>query len=317
MSVTDKELEQLEQEINQKKAEVKNPDLGVDVAPPEPSQPTQEQKPSEPIETQPEQEEKPIDQPSGFDPKAYVEKKGWKTPEDAARSFRELEKKFHESNQKPKETNPYQAPQYQMPPQGYQPQPPAYYPQAGYQPPINPWNTQPRITEEQVASSYGMSVDDFRRVASLARDLSEAQMRQLQAEMQNKWEESSRQSERSADMANVFADPAFHNPEVQEEMHEILSKKPELMNERKTYSLALNQALINVGRRNVTGGNRQVYVPTTPPEMGGSKGAGGSLPGKRALAGLPSQKELESKTPEELEKILKKAGLFRSHMDSY
>lgn len=310
MSVTDTELDQLEKQINQQKAEEKQPVPTAEVV--EPPQPEQEQRPPETsVETPPEQTE----QPQGFDPRDYVQKKGWKTPEDAARSFRELEKKFHDNNQK-KETAPPPMPQsgygYQQPPM----QPYGYPPQA-YQPQQNPWNPQPRITEEQVAGSYNMTVEDFRRVAALARDLSEAQMRQLQGEMQKKWEESVRQNERGTDMTNVFADPVFHSPDVQAEMHEILSKTPELMNERKPYSQALNQALVNLGRRTLTGGNRQAVVQTTPPEMGGSKGAGGSLPGKRGLGSMISNKEAEGKSPEELEKILKSAGAFKTHMDSF
>lgn len=294
MSVTDEELKRMEQEINQTKAEEP-----VKVETPEPPQPTQEQKPPvEPVETPPEQKPE-------FDPKAYVEKKGWKTPEDAAQSFRELEKKFHENNQKKAEP---QAPAYQPPmqPYGYQPQ--------AYQPPVNPYGGQPRITEDQVAASYGMTVEDFRKVAMLARDMSEANTRQLQMEMQKRWEETNRQAERSSDMANALSNPAFQSPEVRAEMHEILSKNPELMNERKTYSIALKEALANLGLRSITGGSRQVFVPTTPPEMGGSKGAGGSLPGKRNQ-GLPSLKELEVKSADEIEKTLKQLGLNRTHMD--
>jgi hypothetical protein len=323
MTVTDAELEQLEKQIDQKKAEETAP-VNTQVTP-EPPQPVQEQtSPVDPVETPPEQKE---NNGEGFDPAAYVKAKGWKTPEDAARSLRELEKKFHESNQKkevpqiPQIPQGYQPTGYQQPPQAYQPTPPMQpygYPQQAYQPPANPWGPAPRITEEQVAASYGMSIEDFRRVATLARDLSEAQMRQFETSMQRKMEETNRQNERANDMTQVFADPAFHSPDVQAEIHEILSKNPELMNERKTYSIALNQALQNLGRRNLTGGNRAALnqvVQTTPPEMGGSRGAGGSLPGKRGLSSLPSLKELEGKSADEIEKILKASGLNRTHMD--
>lgn len=315
MTTTDAELEKLEQEINQKKAEEKPVPEPEKV--PEPPQPTQEVKPVETQEvTQLEQEVKP----EGFDPSDYVKKKGWKTPEDAAQSFRELEKRFHENNQK--KADAYQPPQQPYAPQGWpqQPPPPPYgYPQQSYQPPQNPYAPRPRFTEEQAAASYGMTVEDFRRVMALSNDLTEVKTRQLEEAMQKRWEEMNRQSERSQDMTNVFSHPAFSNPDVRAEMHDILSKNQELLNERKPYSAALNQALVNFGMRTITGGNHRSsnYVPTTPPEMAGSKGAGGSLPGKRGLGSLPSVKEAEGKSPEEIEKILKSAGAFKSHMDTF
>lgn len=299
MSATDAELQELEKKIAQQKAE----EIPVPVPTPEPPQPNQEQIPpvEAPVTTPPEQTEAKTE---GFDPADYVKKKGWKTAEDAAQSFRELEKKFHEGNQKPKEV-----PQYGQPPMA-----PNSYPPGAYQPPVNPWGPQPQISEEQVAASYGWHVDDFRKMLPLLRDMTQAQLRQVREENQKRWEDMNRQAERSTDMTNVFAHPAFGNTDVRAEMHEILTKNPELMKESKPYSTALKEALANLGLRSIAGGNRPgPTVQTTPPEMAGSKGAGGSLPGKRLS--MPSMKELEGKTPEEMEKILKSAGIHRTHMD--
>lgn len=306
MSVTDTELNELEKQINQNKAE----ETPASAIKPEPPQPEQEQKtPETPVESPPEQE---VKDEKALDAKSFVEKKGWKTAEDAAKSYRELERAYHDNNQKKAEQQPMPAPAPQSWPQapmqnyGYQPQ--------AYQPPVNPYA--PRITEEQVAASYGMSVEDFRRVAMLARDLSEAQTRQLEVNMQKKWEETNRQAEKSSDMASILSSPALQNSDVREEMHEVFTKNPELWNERKPYSAALKEALANLGLRSVTGGNRQATVQTTPPEMGGSKGAGGSLPGKRGLGAMPSVEEMKDKSLEEIEKTLRSNRVFRTHMDS-
>ena len=126
-----------------------------------------------------------------------------------------------------------------------------------------------------------------------------------------------RQNEKTADMTAVMSDPAFHNPAVQYEMHELFDKNPSLWNERKPWSAALDKALSNIGRRNTSGAKSAsgMALPTDPPKTAGSVHGGGSLPGKRGLQGLPPMSELEGKSPEELEKLLKSVNAVKTYRD--
>ena len=328
MSVTDQELADLEKQIAATKEQ----------APPAetPSEPV-------PVETPPLDAASGSNEPGaapeppqneGFDASEWVKKKGWKTAEDAAKSLHSLEKAFHEKNEelrRMKEQNPQGWPQG---PQGYAPPPPPQGwspPAPSYAPPVNPWAPPPpayapppaygyrppKPSEETIAASYGMTVEDFRRVLAVSQDISDVQARQLAAQFQSWKEEVSRNNDKSADMTAVLSDPAFHNPDVQYEMHEIFSKNQNILNERKPYSAALEKALTNIGRRNLTGASRTsgMALPTDPPKTAGSGHASGSLPGKRGIGAMPTMKEAQGMNPEQLEKLLKGMGAVKTYED--
>lgn len=317
MTDTDKELAELEKQINEKKEEeAKAPE------------PVKEEKEPEP-QPEPKSEEPQDQEPSGetgFNATEWVKKKGWKSPEDAAKSLRELEKAMHEKNQELKRLKDqgYQPPQngYNPPPNpysgyqapAYQPyQPPMYPPQGSYVPPANPYASRPN--EETIAASYGLSVEDFRKVLAVSRDISEVQTRQIAQDYQRWKEEQENKNEKNTDMTSVLSDPAFHHPDVQYEMHEILSKNPSVWNERRPYTTALKEALVSIGRKNMTRGNSQsdVSFPNTPPQMAGSGSRGSQV--SRRLGAMPTQQELEKKSPEELEKMLKGMNAVRTYAD--
>lgn len=315
MGEIDKELAELENQINQKKEEEQK-------AEPIPEPEKEPEKGPEP--ELPKDDEKPAPEPSGengFNATDWVKKKGWKSAEDAAKSMRELEKAFHEKSQeinRLKENQGYQPPAQPYQPQGYAPPPPPppmpnYGYQGGYNPPANPYApSQP--SEEEIAASYGLSVDDFRKVMRLSRDVSEIQSRQMAADYQRWKEEQERNNEKNSDMANVLGDPAFHNASVQYEMHEIMTKNPSVWSERRPYTAALKEALINIGRKNMIRGNSQpeMGLPSTPPSMAGSRGS--YQPGRR-IGSLPPLKDIENKTPEEIEKMLKSVNAVKTYQD--
>ncbi len=317
MAVTDQELAALEKAIETKTEEVEKADASPAKAEaPPPSEATSQA--NDAAINEPSSEAPPA---NDFNPSDWVKKKGWKTPEDAARSMRELEKELHKKAEENRMLKESQA-AYVPPPAPFAYTPPAppqgyYPPQAAYAPPANPYAPRSQVSEEQVAASYGMTPEDFRRVLAVSRDMADVQSRQMAGEFKRWKDEVDRTNEKQTDMAQVMADPAFHTADVQYEMHEQFAKNPSLLNERRPWSAALEKALTNIGRRNLGKGapSTGLGLPTDPPKTAGSGNAGGSLPGKRGLGAMPSIKEMEGKTPEELEKILKGLNAVKTYAD--
>lgn len=316
MAATEQELAELEKQIEAKKDEATKPETPVPS--PQPDAPTSDESKAPEPETPPTPD---ASQPEEFNASEWVKKKGWKRPEDAAESLRSLEKAYHEKSEEVRRLKEQGTPQpgyqpvYQpvppTPPQGY------YPPAASYQPPANPYApAQPRVSEEQVAASYGLAVEDFRKVLAVSKDMAEVQSRQMTAEFQKWRDEVMRTNEKNADMTSVMSDPAFHSEQVQAEMHDLLSKNPSLWNERRPWSAALDRALTNIARRNLTGASRPTAtsLPSEPPKTAGSGHASGSLPGKR-VGQLPPMKELEGRSADELEKILKSMNAVKTYAD--
>lgn len=316
----DKELAELEKQIeaeNQRMAEEKQK---VETPPVQPQAIAEAPAPvQEPV--QQDTSEEPGN--PAFDPKAWVEKKGWKSPEDAARSLHEMEKRFHEKNEEVrrlKEQQQYAPPPnpYAPPVPGFQPAyiPPPQLPQAPYgyqQPPAPP----SRLTPEQIAASYGMDVTDFERIAQLSRDMSEATVRRQAAEFQSWKEQIDRQNEKNADMTAVLGDPAFHDSAVQKEVHDLMEKNPQLFNERRPYSTALKEALALIGRRNTIRGATSygsVSLPTDPPKTAGSGSANGATNGRRSNVTLTPD-AFKNLSLEEQEKVLKSQNAFKTYAD--
>lgn len=316
-SVTDKELADLEKQINEKNEALAN----------------ETPSPADVVET-PTAESIPVGQPEAvaapdsvnpgeeaFKNQDLAKKKSWEKPEDAIKSYEELEKAFHAKNAELKrlqETQGYQ-PQYAPPPP---PPPGAYYPPpAAYAPPPYQYAPPPppssRFNEQQMAASYGMDVEDFRKVVALSQDVSEAKQRALAADMARWREDINRQQQRNSDMTSILSDPAFHHPDVQTEMHAIFEKNPNLFKEPTAYSTALKEALSNIGRKNMTRGNAaqpSMSLPTEPPKTAGSGRASGSSVGRKVGA-LPDIRDFEKMTPENQEKALKSLGAFKTYED--
>lgn len=317
MSVTEQELADLEKQIE---AKVEAEPAPAPAPEPVPA-PTPEPPPAAAAEAPTGNEQAP------FDPSEWVKKKGWRSAEDAAKSMRDLEQAYHKTREelaRTKEQQPPFQPGWPQPQAPYQP-PQGYYqaPQPQYAPPPNPyapqapWGPTPaqRPSEDQIAASYGMTTEDFRRVLAVSKDIAAVQSQQLAAEMQAWRAKTERETEKGTDLQSVMTDPAFHRPEVQFEMHDLFEKNKELWNERRPYSTALDKALTNIARKTLGGAERPSgsTLPTEPPKSGGH--AGGGLPGNRGLRGMPSVEQMQGKSPEEIEKLLRSAGAFRTYGD--
>lgn len=341
MSVTDKELDDLEKEITAKKAAEPAPPPET---PAEPSAPPSAEPPpaAAAAPTAPEPPPTPPSEPPPFDAAEWVKKKGWTKPEDVAKSMRELENAYHKSQEenarlKREQQQPPFQPGWPQPPSapwagyppayqqsapwaGYppyqQPAPPQYAPPANPYAPPAPWNTPAqRPNEEQIAAAYGIDPNDFRRVVPLINDIAAVQAKQLAQEI-NAWRErTERENEKASDLQNVMTDPAFHRPEVQFEMHDLFEKNKNLWNERRPYSTALEKALTSIARKSMGGAYSPSgsTLPTEPPKNGGH--AGGGLPGKRGLGSLPTPEEQRRMSADDLEKLLRNMNAVRTYED--
>lgn len=305
------ELEKMEQEINAKAEEIKAEQAKTVEEPAAPpiEEPT-------PVAAAP-AVETPVT--PGIETTEYGKKKGFKSAEEAAESMRQLERAFHEKAAELKRLQEAQQPP--MPPQGYMPPqnpyaPPApqYYPPQGYAPPQNPYAPAPRMTEEQLAASYGATPEAFRAILGIAQDVAENKTRQTMSEFQRWKQDVEMKNAKSDDMTQILADPAFHNPEVRAEIHEIFSKKPELFNEPRPYSTAMTQALANIGRKTTTRGatNGAPSFPSEPPKQAGS---GNGYSGRKQPGAMPSEAEQRNMTPEQLEKALASMGAVKTYAD--
>lgn len=218
---------------------------------------------------------------------AWWAKKGFKSTEDMAHSYRELERELHKRAQDARDKTPTPP---AAPPPGWGHVPPGYAPPpvyAGYPPPYAPPTyVPPRQVIEDLAGQYAMSPEDFERVSRVASDMAERIVeRKLNgsvAPLANHVRNMDREVARNRDMVTLMADPAFKNPQVQFEMHRILEENPQLIErEALPYRYAYDQALLRIAKASLAGstsipnGNPPGSPQPKPPTMAGGNGAGG------------------------------------------
>lgn len=312
--VKDKELADLEKQIEAERAKAPEPEPQAIEAAKEPEAPT----PSSESDVKPESSVAGNTNGSTNETELY-KKKGWKTPEDALKSYAELEKEFHKKNEELKaikERQGYDAPSYTPPvnpytPPAYYPPPQAYIPPPNYASPSFPPPPIGSQAEEQVAASYQMTVEDFRKIFPMINDMTEVKNRKVQNEFFQWRDQLTRETEKNADKTNVLGDPSFYNRDVQDEMHEFFSKNPQVFNERKPYSIALKEALANIGRKNTSRGvHTNSSLPTEPPKTAGSSNG---FQGKKNS--LPSEVEFKKLSVEDQEKMLRNMRAFKTYDD--
>jgi len=301
--------EQLLEQIKEKQRELNasKADKPADVAPEpvastEPVTPASAPEPvdtNKPAEPAPESSVGGVPGPAGKDKpewKSWIEKKGFKSTEDMVRSMRELERELHRRGKAAPEE-----PQYVPPPPVSRP---------SYVPPATP-------NIEELAKRYNLDPSDFERVAPLAADIAASQVGQQMAPLRAELNRLNRELARTSELQGLKDDPAFSDPRVQFEMHQILETTPSILqNEPAPYRFAFNEALRSMGRRilegsmdpgpgpTVVGSPR---VPVTPPRTAGS---GGSVP---ASGGIQqpvriSQRDFDRLPAAEQRKILDKMG---------
>lgn len=306
---------QIMEQIKEKERELKASSAAkpVEQAPePEPSQPSDSPEPAaspdvanKPPQAAPESGAGAVPGPTGSDKpewKTWIEKKGFKSTEDMVRSMRELERELTRSRQ----GNGANAPQPAQPE-------PSYAPPPRYSPP-------PAPNIEELAKRYNLDPDDFNKVAPLAADIAATQVAQRMAPMETELNRLRRDVARSHELQGLKEDPAFADPRVQFEMHQILQANPSILQiEPAPYRHAFNEAMRNIGRRILEGSlesGTQVPpvsgtpgIPLTPPRTAGGSGSGSTGTGAIQPSRKLSQEAFNRLPAAEQRKILSGMGL--------
>lgn len=231
--------------------------------------------------------------------------KGWKTPDDAIRSYLAVEKAFHARNQQP------------VPPASVPP-PPQYvapYPQAPmYQPPPQT-SWQPQNVVRQLAGKYRIPDEDADRLVPFVAEISQAA-----AENALNYERArtapiiqglQREVQRQHDMSEVVNDPAMRVPRVQYEVNRVLSENPSIFNlDPQPLRWALDRALRNIAQESLGADPNYAGTPypQTPPVTAGSTSqARGQAPPEPSVDLAGSYFKL--KTAQEKRDFLAKMGV--------
>lgn len=225
-------------------------------------------------------------------------KKNFKSTEDMANSYRELERELSRKNMELARSQPPPAPPppvAPMPNYWQQQTPPAYVP-----PNPNPWANPyappmpvppnaplPTQAKEELAKQYGLAPEDFEKVYAVANDLSQTTVRrELERVMPgivNQVRAVNQAVMRQNEMVDLMAEPTWKNPQVQFEMHKVLQEDPAIL-QRQTlpYRYAHDEALKRIARANLGGSptnptfltNGVASSAPRPPAMAGSNGKG-------------------------------------------
>lgn len=235
----------------------------------------------------------------GKDPLEWAKKKGFNTPEDMARALLQKDQEFHQSRQKAeREAAPPPPPAINWQPrpdmgQGYPP------PQYGYPPP------QARTDYRDVAALYPqLDPDDVRRVMPLILDAAKVISQQDKAELERKYGQIERTTQRNNELMSLMQDPAFKDERVQKEIHSILDADPTIFQrERTPFAFAFKEAVFNMGRKQLQQGMSEETAPTKPPvTAGGGNGSANTSPSK------VSTRDTEKWTADQLGAFIKSGG---------
>lgn len=221
----------------------------------------------------------------------WWEKKGFKSAEDMALSYRELERelnrKFQEEAMRRNGAPPAPPAPAAMP--GFPPFIPSPVPPAPAAPP--PPAHLPAMTVEQVAKQYGFAPEDFERVYAVANDLSrmtvKAELDRVLPPLLRQINGVNLEVGRQRELVDLMGDPSFKHPHVQFEMDRILREEPAIFAQQaQPLRYAFEKALTRIARANLGGSTPQgapgaVVVPPSPKPpttAGGNGGGGGGAP---------------------------------------
>lgn len=216
----------------------------------------------------------------------WLAKKGPMTVENLAKHYRESEREMYRQMDEARKakaepvTPVPQVPPATFPPYYQIPPPiPSYVPATPIHPPMN---------TEALAKQYGLSPEDFEKVAPLANDMARSVVDQtlsrvlppLYQQVQGVGREVGRQKE----LVDLMSDPAFKNPQVQFEMDRVFKEEPNaFVAQAQPIRYAYEKALTRIAREQLGGSNAKpfsnpaVEVPANskPPATAGGNGSGG------------------------------------------
>lgn len=270
------ELDELKAKIDKAAEEQRQAAIAVEEPPtPPPAPEPQAPERVEPKEAPVAQSESPKEDKD--DPVKWAESKGFKTSEDLARALLAKEQEFHKRNQAG-HPGYKDLGQPQTPPQAPQWQPAPVVPQ--YQP---QYQQPPRIDPRQIAAYYPqLAPEDVERVLPLVIDAAQAISARERAEVERRFATIERTTQRNNEMMSLMQDPAFKDPKVQKEIHEILDSDPSIFQrERLPLTYAYDRALGNLYRKQLQQGVSEERITTKPPvTAGGGNGSANTVPYK-------------------------------------
>lgn len=292
------ELKAMEEQI-QDLAQAQPTAAAVEEPTPEPAaapQPPETQAPA----TEPVAQNTAPEKTDAADPMERARRKGLDTPEALARSLASLEDEFHRRNQAGHPgyrdiPNGNPTPQPQSPPPNWNPQPQA--PGYGYPPPP------PDL--KRLAQQFDMDPDDFEKIARVNAALTQAAIRQERTRWESEMSGIRRQTERSAEFAELMQDPAFTDPRVQAEMREVLKDGSLFQRGGRVYTAALQIAVGNLYRKQLQQGNTNGNAsPQNMPPVTAGGGNGSATNGAPKI----TEKEFARWTPAQMEAFINSNG---------
>lgn len=231
----------------------------------------------------------------------WLAKKGPMTLENLAQSYRESEREMHRKAQEARTPGqPPVTPPVTVPPVNYPPfmyAPPAYVPPA-----YSPAPAQPNVSVEALAKQYGLSPEDFERVAPLVSDMArsvvDSTLSRVLPPIMNQVQGVNREVGRQKELVDLMSDPVFKVPQVQFEMDRIFKEEPNAFAaQAQPIRYAYEKALTRIARQNLGGSTGATatapgVVPSNsrPPATAGGNGNGGG----GAPSGTPQEMTPES-----------------------
>jgi hypothetical protein len=296
-SLADKTSDQILKEIEEKKRQLANSEPQVSqAADAVPAVEQDKQKDAAASAVEPVVEAPEKDKPLATD-EEYIKKKGWKDVDSFLRSYREMERKQSQTKREPADSRPIVSNQ-----------------------PMNRYQPMPSNSLEETADRYGMNPEDLKKVIPLASDIAALHIQKnvhpLLSEIAALKKELNKRDERDV----LRQDPAFSNPDVLAEMHDILEKDPGIFqNETAPLTFAFNEAMRSIGRRMIEGktvqsNSSQVLTgkedQKKPPITAGNAGKVGS-DSKVGISDRVTPQNFASLPLKEQEKYLVKIGAIR------
>jgi len=229
----------------------------------------------------------------------WWEKKGFKSTEDMAQSYRELEREMHRKAAEARTQGQPVTPPPVVPPANV----PPYYAPVPQQwvPPMPTHQAPPPLNVEALAKQYGLSPEDFEKVAPLANDMARsvvaAELQRVLPPLVNQMQGVNREVGRQKELVDLMADPVFKTPQVQFEMDRILKEEPNtFITQTQPIRYAYEKALTRIARANLGGSTSAtaliipgVVPPSSrpPATAGGNGNGGGGAPSGTAVEMTP------------------------------
>lgn len=220
----------------------------------------------------------------------WLEKKGPMTVENLAHSYRESEREMYRTMEEARKAQGQPViPPPVVPPANFPPYYPAPVPQQWGPPAYNPQpQINPQANIEALAKQYGLSPEDFEKVAPLVNDMArsvvDSTLQRVLPPIMNQVNGVNREVGRQKELVDLMSDPVFKTPQVQFEMDRIFKEEPNIfVAQAHPLRYAFEKALMRRGRDNLGGSTGQPaqivpgVVPSSskPPAMAGGNGNGG------------------------------------------